>query len=198
MTSSLNEETHEILVLYASQSGTVQAAAEEFCKEMPSKLNKIKVAPTLMTLDDFLTVRQAAWTPIVVIFVSSFGVGAAPAGGHRFRDLCEHCIDHPSGNKILTGLQYALCGLGNSSFRTYFENPSTIDEGLTIAGASRIGELGKADASGKGEFSQANVITKWKEGIWESLSEAIDRSSPRLLSEQALKSMIEETNALKY
>lgn len=74
----------------------------------------------------------------------------------------------------------------------------TIDEGLTIAGATRIGELGKADASGKDELSQANVIAKWKEGIWKPLSEAICESPPRLPSEGALKSMQEHTNALKY
>lgn len=209
--TSTQSRTEEVFVLYASQLGTTKAAAEAFCDEMTTQLSSetiqsltnsqvsVTVVPTCMTLDEFLEDKSAAWTRLVVIFVSSYGRGDPPEGGYRFRDLCDMWVDHyeqnPAVSKVLTGLQYALCGMGNSSFRTYFQNPQTIDDGLTLAGANRVGDLGKADASGKGEMSQQNVITKWKEGIWKPLAEVIAQEP---LSEDTLKELQDKTNALKY
>lgn len=207
--SSASSRTEEICVLYASQFGTTKDAAQTFHDEMTTQLSAekiqslattddtITIVPTLMTLDDFLNVKNAAWTRLVVIFVSSYGMGAAPEGGLRFRDLCEYFADHPleDAPKSLTGLQYAMCGLGDSSFRTYFENPKTVDEGLILAGAKRVGGLGKADAKGKGELSQSNVIADWKEGIWKPLANAIAQEP---LSDEALKELQDKTSVLKY
>jgi len=207
--------TEEILVLYASQSGSTKKAAEKFCEEMtiqlsPDKIrslaktetdndSNVTVVPTCMTLDEFLESKHAAWTRIVVIFVSSFGRGDSSNGGYRFRDLCDMWLDqyeqNPDAPKVLTGVQYSLCGFGSSLFKTYFQNPQTIEDGLTLAGAKRIGDLGKANAAGKGEESQANVVAKWKEGIWKPLAEAIAQEP---LSEDTLKELQDKTNALKY
>jgi len=201
--------SEEVFVLYASQMGTSEEAAQKFCDEVPTALSskaiqeltdkkdvEITVVPTMMTLDEFLEVKSAAWTRLVVIFVSSYGMGASPMGGHRFRDLCEEWKDQKEKDdkmeQVLTGLQYALCGLGNSSFRTFFENPQTIDDGLQAAGATRVGTLGKADAYKKGDESQPNVILKWREEIWKPLAEVLVQEPP---SEEVLKEMQEKTNA---
>jgi sulfite reductase alpha subunit-like flavoprotein len=111
----------EVYVLYGSQTGNSEQAAKEFCESL-KKRNKIttQVQPKHMQLDDFLELEYAKWTRLVVIFVSSYGVGQAPLGSYRFRELCEAWIEEPS--PVLEGLSYALCGLGDSKYTTFFKS----------------------------------------------------------------------------
>jgi len=66
-----------------------------------------------------------------------------------------------------------VLGLGDSHYSTYFRNPTTIHDALTAAGATRVGELGKADASGTGDMEQSKVIERWIEGIWDDLANVL-------------------------
>jgi MioC protein len=158
----------EILVLFGSQTGNAEQAAEQ----LTEKLNNATVKATPMQLDDFLELRRCQWTPLVVIITSSYGVGQAPLGCYRFRALCDAILkdttrtsSHPSASAKLNGLSlggitYALLGLGDSKYTTYFQNPTVIDNAMTMAGATRLGPLGKADASAANP-DQAQIIQNW-------------------------------------
>mmetsp|Transcript_20070 Transcript_20070/g.43677 ORF Transcript_20070/g.43677 Transcript_20070/m.43677 type:complete len:268 (-) Transcript_20070:33-836(-) len=180
-----------VFVLYGSQTGNSEQAAEDFSKQMEEKftpsyfkdlgLEPVRVETTCIQLDDFLDYKHAAFTKTMVVFVSSYGVGQAPIGSYKFRSFVEELISRTEGGKaeandatvLLEGLKYALCGLGDSRYTTYLVNPTTIDKGLTVAGATRIGAMGKADAKQIGENSQENVIAKWKEEMWIPLAKSI-------------------------
>jgi sulfite reductase alpha subunit-like flavoprotein len=115
--------------------------------------------------------------PWMLSFDSSFSPflhfgASAPLGAYRFRELCDEFLSEGM-EKILSGLQYALCGLGDSSYPTYLKNPTTIDKGLTAVGAKRIGEMGKGDASAMGEKSQDKVVKKWSQDILVPLAKAL-------------------------
>ena len=160
--SSSATRVEELYVLYGSQTGNSEGAALEFCEKIKStysldffkqqKLDPIQVKTTCIQLDDFLEMKHADYTKCLVIFVSSYGVGQAPLGAYRFRDLCEDFLQN-SSEPILAGLQYALCGLGDSSYPTFLQNPTTIDKGLTAVGAKRIGDMGKGDANANVEVN---------------------------------------------
>jgi MioC protein len=177
--------TEPLYVLYGSQMGNSEQAAQEFCKLAVEKwtpkffekqgLEPITVEPTHMQLDDFLELKHANYTKLIVIFVSSYGVGQAPLGAYRFRELCEQFTKNAPEQKPLQGLQYAMCGLGDSMYQTYFKNPTTIDAGLTAAGAIRIGDLGTADARKSGDNAQDKVIARWIESAWVPLAKALAR-----------------------
>jgi sulfite reductase alpha subunit-like flavoprotein len=91
--------THEILILYGSQTGNSESAAHEISALLPSKLSsllndaKCDVKSTVMTLDDFLEMHHAPLTPIVIIVCSSYGVGQAPLGARRFREMCDAMLE---------------------------------------------------------------------------------------------------------
>ena len=93
-------------------------------------------------------------------------------GAYRFRELCDEFLanDHA---KILEGLQYAICGLGDSGYTTYLKNPTTIDAGLTKVGAKRIGEMAKCDAKQMGDQAQDKVIQQWSKDILVPLAKAL-------------------------
>lgn len=175
--------TEPLYVLYGSQMGNSEQAAKDFCEEVKKKytadyfeqeqLPTIQVETKCMQLDDFLEIYHANYTKCLVIFVSSYGVGQAPLGAYRFRELCEEWKDNSDDEKILSGLKYALCGLGDSGYTTYLKNPTTIDAGLTAVGATRLGEMGKADAKGMGEKAQDKVISRWVSDLWKPLGKSL-------------------------
>ncbi|MGK3739081.1 MAG: sulfite reductase alpha subunit-like flavoprotein [Bacillariaceae sp.] len=123
--------TEPLFVLYGSQTGNSEQAAEDFCKVIKEKytpsyflqhnLTPVTVEPTCIQLDDFLDYRHAAYTKNIVIFVSSYGVGQAPIGSYKFRSFADELLslvdgggDNNNNNyaTLLKGLRYAICGLG--------------------------------------------------------------------------------------
>lgn len=200
----------EILVLYGSQTGNSEAAAHEICSLLPAKLSSSSsstattsrtsrrvITSRVMHLDDFLEVEKARWTRLVIIVTSSYGVGQAPIGARKFRDVCDEilnrydddgassdgngranggdCMDKKKNNnpRFLEGVQFALLGLGDSHYTTFFKNPTTIHKAMTLAGATLVGDIGKADASGTGNMEQSKVIDRWIENIWGDLAKAV-------------------------
>jgi sulfite reductase alpha subunit-like flavoprotein len=199
-----------LYVLYGSQTGNSEGAAKDFCAQLPTiytpsyfeqhGLPVIQVKAQCLQLDDFLELHHAAFTKCIVIFVSSYGVGQAPLGAYRFRELCDFWAQHQpqdehssssslsSSTKALQGLQYAICGLGDSTYTTKFVNPTRIDRGLTAAGAQRIGELAKADAHGTGEQSQDATIAQWMQEIWLPLAHQLTKDvDPELVNTQKMQ-----------
>ena len=193
MSSASSSSSEEVLVLYGSQTGNSEAAAEQLSSLLPSKLSTPNNGGTLssrcMHLDDFLELEHAQWTRLVIIVCSSYGVGQAPIGARKFREVCDTILERygyddvvkdgnnnnkSEGDKMLSGVKYALLGLGDSHYTTFFRNPTTIENALSTAGATRVGELGKADASGTGNMEQSKVIERWIDSIWTDLQKVID------------------------
>jgi sulfite reductase alpha subunit-like flavoprotein len=186
-------DTEEILVLYGSQTGNSESAAEQIHAAIPTKLlsknGERSCTARLMHLDDFLEVEFGApWTRLIIIVCSSYGVGQAPLGARKFREFCDEILTRHRNNddgkaggnddtKIsiptLNGINFALLGLGDSHYKTYFKNPTTIHDALTLMGAKCVGEIGKADASGTGHMEQSKVIERWIDNIWSELDNVV-------------------------
>lgn len=191
--------SEEVLVLYGSQTGNSEAAAEQLSSLLPSKLSTSDnrtLTSRCMHLDDFLELEQAKWTRLVIIVCSSYGVGQAPIGARKFREVCDTILERfgyddiandnnkNKSDKMLAGVNYALLGLGDSHYTTFFRNPTTFENALSTAGATRVGELGKADASGTGNMEQSKVIERWIDAIWKDLQPVIDKP---MTEEEGLK-----------
>jgi sulfite reductase alpha subunit-like flavoprotein len=219
-TTTMTEARKEkVYVLYGSQTGNSEQAAKDFCDQVSTKLSPamiqkfnssrsketmhqipVVVEPIHMQLDDFLELERCKWTRLTVIFTSSYGVGQAPLGCYRFRDLCDAWHDQygsrttknnnnnnsaddaktetTNNSKILDGLYFAMCGLGDSKYTTYFQNPTKIHDALQLVGATRVGPLGRADASGTGDALQSTVIEQWIHGIWPHLAAVLVQEPP--------------------
>lgn len=134
-----------------------------------------------------------------MIVCSSYGVGQAPLEARKFREVCDAILErrdnkdnsNSNNNKFLEGVSFALLGLGDSHYTTFFQNPTAINAALTSAGATRVGELGKADASGTGHMEQSKVIDRWIDAIYEDLSKVV--SSSNKTEDEALQKASEET-----
>ena len=181
----MTTRVEKINVLFGSQTGNSEQAAQDLCSQAADRLSpeaiqkltgtkeRITVQPVCMQLDDFLELDRCAWTRLTVIITSSYGVGQAPLGGYRFRELCDAWLEDEAVGPVLSGFSYALCGLGDSKYTTFFKNPTRIDAGLQKVGAKRVGPLGKCDASGTGSNEQPQVIARWMDDIWKHLAQVV-------------------------
>ncbi|KAL7547968.1 hypothetical protein ACHAWF_011244 [Thalassiosira exigua] len=196
--SSSSSAGEEILILYGSQTGNSEAAAQDVAHRAPlTLLSPSPCRARCMHLDDFLEFEEGRWTRLVVIVCSSYGVGQAPIGARKFRDFCDAISDRAKerkegggGEKFLAGVSFALLGLGDSHYSTFFRNPTAIHDALTSAGATRVGALGKADASGTGDAEQSKVVERWIDGTWDDLAKVLAEKHP---GDEALEKAREET-----
>ena len=180
-----------VLVLYGSHSGTSEEVAQQICELLPEKLSDIGVlalGPT--SLDEFL--EEPRWEPLVIIVVSSFGLGDAPRNAKKFRELCDQWADQKMDEKPLVGLKFALLGLGSSLYRTYQTNPKAIADGLVAAGATLVGERGIADSSA-GYKAQQEQIKEWQDTTWGALSKALKYIANETISSDRLHEMNKST-----
>ena len=210
----------KIWVLFASQTGNSEQAARKIAALLPDQCRStssntdITHVCEVMPLDDFLELERAAWTPIVILCVSSYGVGQAPLGGYRFREFCDYLVETAQTQSsttlttstttttpvrlLLQGLQFALLGLGDSKYTTFFENPTQTNLALELAGATRIGAIGKADASSKKDQphkSQEQLIDDWIDHLWKPLQDALLRTHD-MVSPERLEQMQHDTCAI--
>jgi sulfite reductase alpha subunit-like flavoprotein len=220
--SSNTTITLHIPILYGSQTGNSQSCAETLASTLPQTLTtlynsqhqkttnlpKIKITSSAKQLDDFLEFDHASWPRYFIIICSSYGVGQAPLGCWKFRELCDAILDSSNNdtNKMkettLQGIQYSMLGLGDSKYSTFFLNPTAIDSALHKVGAMRIGKLGKADASGTGDNTQSIVMNNWCENIGKDILEQVlnkivkESEDDRESMECLLKKAKEETGGL--
>ncbi len=208
--------TLHIPILYGSQTGNSQSCAETLASTLPKTLrsqqqiSNIKITSSAKQLDDFLEFDHASWPRYFIIICSSYGVGQAPLGCWKFRELCDAILDDTSANATnkkmmnettLQGIQYSMLGLGDSKYSTFFLNPTAIDSALHKVGAIRAGKLGKADASGTGDNTQSIVMNKWCEDILTDVVRVVNEivkesEEDRENMESLLKKAKEETGEL--
>ncbi len=204
--------TTTILVLFGSQTGNAEQAAQDFCRACTSvhlydsyrnigeeNVRVIPIVTKCMSLDDFLETNHCQFhsSTILILFVSSYGVGGPPLGCYRFRDVCDCIIECQQQNesidpdenshfkndvtKVLVRnlsfqnlISFAICGLGDSRYTTYMNNPKVIDETLRdCLHATPLCDMGQADASSKSKVHQSDVIAHWIEKLWSPLSMVI-------------------------
>jgi len=168
-------EKSPVLVLYASQTGSTEAAARNIADTISSRYGR---PAECLWLDDFLESGYSAdgdtrcmWTEVVVMCVSSYGVGQAPLGGQKFRAVADAVIGGSEEKVDLSAVQYALLGLGDSSYTTFFENPKATDKIMEQCGATRICGVGMGDANSD-DPDQIEAIRIWTD---DELVPALDK-----------------------
>ncbi|KAL7569210.1 hypothetical protein ACA910_016768 [Epithemia clementina (nom. ined.)] len=201
--------SRNLLVLYGSTRGSSLKAAEDFVSRCKEELSAERIEDLTgegdvqvtcdgpLSLDAFL--EDPNWTSNVIVFVSSFGSGDAPMKGRKFRKKCDEWIksfqDNPDKPKPLTGIEVSLCGLGDSSYETYMNNPKVTCQALTLLGAEMLGERGEADAT-NGSERQAKDIQDWVNSIFPLLAKSVSKE-PRVTKEQlneAREFVLDSTN----
>jgi flavodoxin len=127
----------------------------------------------------------------------STGATASPEGDEATDNAVLDINDYDgetnsSSSLLLQGIQFALCGLGDSKYATYMKNPNTIYQALTAQGATLIPGTTQGMANAQpGREAQQNIITEWMEQLWQPLYHALCASSS--VTEERLQAMNDAT-----
>lgn len=121
------------VILFGTESGNAEMVAEDLEAELDGEV-------TVEDMTDF-DLDDLSAEDFYIIICSTHGDGELPTGARPFYAALE--AEAPD----LTGFQYAVFGLGDSSYETYSHGSEIIDEKLTELGAHRVGVYGRHDAS---------------------------------------------------
>ncbi len=150
----------KITVLYGTESGNSELVAED----LGAKLRETHDDVEVFDLQDF---DPADLTPnhFYVVVCSTHGEGDLPNTAIDFAEKFD--VLQPD----LTGLRYAIFGLGDSFYDTYSQGSEHLDRRFTAQGAERVGEYGRHDASSWDLPS--DIALEWLPGAMEAAGLAL-------------------------
>jgi sulfite reductase (NADPH) flavoprotein alpha-component len=143
----------EMAVLYGSQSGNCEALSKDLRKFAGTQGFEAKVS----VLDD-ITPGDLANMEHVTIVVSTFGEGEPPDNAAKFFKalMADDCPALPAT------LNYAVCGLGDTSYADFNKCAADIDARLSELGATRVADLVKCDLDFDDDYSD------WRSAVFAS------------------------------
>lgn len=146
-----------LTILHGSNLGTCAGIARDLSSDGDERGFSTAVA----SLNEAVGMLSSAEGPVVIVAASYNGRPTDDAG--KFVDWIQHL--EPGA---LDGVTYALLGVGDRNWpATYQRVPTLIDEYMSAAGATRLGERGIADASA--DF--ASAVDRWAADLWPQLLE---------------------------
>lgn len=143
-------------ILFGTESGNAEMVADDLAEA---------ITDAEVEVHDMSTFSLADLNPhdFHLIICSTYGDGELPVGAQPFYDAL--IAEQPD----LSGLRYAVFGLGDRSYtETYSRGSEILDEELTQLGAVREGEYGRHDAGSFDDVSEAAL--EWFEGVRASLN----------------------------
>lgn len=150
----------KITVLYGTESGNSELIAED----LGAKLRETEGEVEVFDLQGFDPAELNADTFYLVV-CSTHGEGDLPNTALPFAEAFD------ASPPDLTGVRYAVFGLGDSFYETYSQGSEHLDRRFTAQGAERVGEYGRHDASSWDLGS--DVALEWLPGVLEELGERI-------------------------
>ncbi|MEL7397390.1 MAG: flavodoxin domain-containing protein [Pseudomonadota bacterium] len=143
----------EMTVLYGSQSGNCEALSKDLRKFAGTQGFEAKVC----VLDDVTPADLAAMNHVTIV-VSTFGEGDPPDNAAKFFKalMADECAPLPAT------LNYAVCGLGDTSYADFNKCAEDIDARLADLGATRVADLVKCDLDFDDDYGA------WKTAVFAS------------------------------
>lgn len=149
----VRENLPPLTVLFATESGNGELVAEELARGLADR-HAVTVLDA-SRLDDAAGIPREH--PLLVV-CSTYGDGELPAAARALHaSLVQQSPD-------LSGLRYAVFGLGDRSYHaTYSRGSEILDEALRHCGAERVGDYGRHDAAG-GQLA-TDVAREWADAV---------------------------------
>ncbi len=121
-------------VCFATMTGN----AESLANRAHERAVAAGIASTLVNLADARPADLAGWSRALFV-VSTWGDGEPPA------DACDFWYELENAPLDLSGLRYAVFGLGDRDYQNYNAFARQLDERLAALGATPLDERAEAD-----------------------------------------------------
>ena len=122
------------VILYGTESGNAELVAEDLAAELEGDR-----PVSVYDMSDF-DVADFDADNFYLVVCSTHGDGELPGGAKPLLEALN------SEQPDLSGIRYAMFGLGNSTYETYSQGSEIIDRRFTELGAERVGVYGRHDA----------------------------------------------------
>lgn len=142
----------KITVLYGTESGNSELIADD----LGAKLRETHPDVEVFDLQNFAPAQLTA-DAFYVVICSTHGEGDLPNSALPFAEAFD------ATPPDLTGVRYAVFGLGDSYYDTYSQGSEQLDRRFTAQGAVRVGDYGRHDASSWDLPS--DVALEWLPGV---------------------------------
>ncbi|XP_015928394.1 NADPH--cytochrome P450 reductase [Parasteatoda tepidariorum] len=150
-----------VIVFYGSQTGTAEEFAARLAKEANRYGMKAMVAdPEDYEMEDLAKVPEIE-NSLAIFCMATYGEGDPTDNAQEYYQWLQ------SGEVDLSGLNFAVFGLGNKTYEHYNSMGIYVDKRLEELGATRVFELGLGDDDANIE---EDFIT-WKERFWGAVCE---------------------------
>lgn len=153
------------VVFYGSQTGTAEDYANKFSRELQSRFSIPTMCGDLADYD-FDTLGSLQETPdfkFVIFLMATYGEGEPTDNANDFFEFLD-------SEPEISGLKFALFGLGNSTYEIFNGAGRKVNEKLLELGAQRIGEYGEGD-DGKATLDEDYLA--WKDCLFETLKDSL-------------------------
>lgn len=150
----------KLTVLYGSQTGTAQDLAEYVWRE--SKRFFFKGTVTCM---DKYNIQELINEYIVVFVCSTTGQGDEP---DNMKTFWRFLLRKNLPSDCLNGLNFAVLGLGDSSYEKYNFVAKRLNKRLQQLGGNILIPIGLCDD--QHDLGASGVYEKWLNSLWEKLS----------------------------
>ncbi|KAK5129254.1 hypothetical protein LTR08_003719 [Meristemomyces frigidus] len=152
----LEQNSADVAILWASQSGTAERMASRLATELARHLG---VRALLLDISDVdpATCAKVPESKLAIFMASTFGEGDPSDNLHEFWEWLHH-----ASSTSLSGLRYLAFGLGNSNYKHYNLVIDSLADRLDAHGAKTLMPTGRADdAAGETE----EHFLEWKEQV---------------------------------
>nr|CAA63639.1 NADPH--ferrihemoprotein reductase [Drosophila melanogaster] len=152
----LKASGRSLVVFYGSQTGTGEEFAGRLAKEgIRYRLKGMVADPEECDMEELLQLKDTD-NSLAVFCLATYGEGDPTDNAMEFYEWIT------SGDVDLSGLNYAVFGLGNKTYEHYNKVAIYVDKRLEELGANRVFELGLGD-------DDANIeddFITWKDRFW--------------------------------
>lgn len=160
----LKASGRSLVVFYGSQTGTAEEFAGRLAKEgIRYRLKGMVADPEECDMEELLHLKDIS-NSLAVFCLATYGEGDPTDNAMEFYEWITN------GDADLTGLNYAVFGLGNKTYEHYNKVAIYVDKRLEELGANRVFELGLGD-------DDANIeddFITWKDRFWPTVCDYFD------------------------
>lgn len=137
-----------VVILYGTETGNGELVADAIADVLA-----VDHDPSIYDMSEFAA-EDLDPADFVILVCSTYGEGELPTGAEPFAD------DLTDTDPDLTGLRFAIFGLGDSIYgETFNRGGEIIAEMFTTRGATRVGEHFRHDNSSR--IKPATAATEW-------------------------------------
>ncbi|KAJ3643865.1 hypothetical protein Zmor_026549 [Zophobas morio] len=157
----LKASGRSLVVFYGSQTGTAEEFAGRLAKEgVRYHLKGMVADPEECDMEELVNLKSIP-NSLAVFCLATYGEGDPTDNAMEFYEWLQN------GDADLSGLNYAVFGLGNKTYEHYNQVAIYVDKRLEELGATRVFDMGLGD-------DDANIeddFITWKDKFWPAVCE---------------------------